>query len=57
MVTMSQQWLLILFKHTVAPLSSILDHKIMEKAEDFLLVDDPTQFSDEFSDPDEWDVS
>ena len=30
---------------------------LMEKAEDFLLADDPAQFSDEFSDPDDWDVS
>ena len=28
-----------------------------QKAEDFLLADDPALFSDEFSDPDDWGVS
>ena len=32
------------------------DHR-MERAEDFLLADDPAQFSDTFSDPEEWDLT
>ena len=34
-----------------------INSRLMERADDFLLADDPALFSDEFSDPDEWDMS
>lgn len=43
--------------HGCSSFNSPPQNYLMEKAEDFLLADDPAQFSDEFSDPDEWDVS
>lgn len=43
--------------HGCSSFDSPPQNYLMEKAEDFLIADDPAQFSDEFSDPDEWDVS
>ena len=36
--------------------STVKDY-LKERAEDFLLADDPAQFSDTFSDPEDWDIS
>ena len=34
-----------------------INSRLVERADDFLLADDPALFSDDFSDPEEWDMS